>query len=38
MAGQWANIVNFLIYLGISLPLLGIGIFCLYADYSVRGI
>jgi putative membrane protein len=24
---QWANIVNFLIYLGVSLPLLGLGIY-----------
>ena len=27
MGNQWANIVNFLIYLGVSLPLLGFGIF-----------
>jgi putative membrane protein len=27
MGNQWASIVNFLIYLGISLPLLGVGIF-----------
>lgn len=27
MEGQWLNIINFLLYLGISLPLLGIGMF-----------
>jgi putative membrane protein len=27
MGGQWTNIVNFLIYLGVSLPLLGFGIY-----------
>ncbi len=27
MGHQWANIVNFLIYLGVSLPLLGLGIY-----------
>lgn len=27
MGSQWANIVNFLSYLGVSLPLLGLGIF-----------
>ncbi|MDT8902867.1 DUF350 domain-containing protein [Anaeroselena agilis] len=27
MGSQWANIVNFLSYLGIALPLLGLGIF-----------
>jgi len=26
MNAQWANIINFLIYLGVSIPLLGIGI------------
>jgi len=27
MGGQWASIANFLIYLGISLPLLAVGVF-----------
>jgi putative membrane protein len=27
MGNQWANITNFLIYLGVSLPLLGLGIY-----------
>lgn len=27
MGSQWANIQNFLIYLGVSLPLLGLGIY-----------
>jgi len=27
MGTQWANIMNFLIYLGVSLPLLGLGIY-----------
>lgn len=27
MGSQWANIVNFLSYLGVSLPLLGLGIY-----------
>ncbi len=27
MASQWANIMNFLLYLGISLPILGLGVY-----------
>ena len=36
MSGQWTNIMNFLIYLGISLPILGIGtyLFMLTTPYK----